>query len=104
MLKFDIELGELEALQQILPTGILRKVKQLAFEFHFIHLERLGPEMFRTWYSIFLELERQGFRKFKVHLNPNEKHTNKRSGTYHPGCCYEMYYINLHFLSDKLQI
>ena len=103
MLKFDIEVMEIEALSHMLLTGILQNVKQLAFELHFMDLLVLGPEIFRTWYLIFLELERQGFRKFKWHLNPSTPGWNVRSGRLFNGCCYELYYINLRFLSDKLR-
>ena len=99
MLKIDIEYGEYEVLQQALPTGILRNVKQLAFELHMWHFPTMGLGMFRTAYSLLLELERQGFRRFHSHINPLEPFTNIRTGRRSKGCCFELYYVNLKFLT-----
>ena len=101
MLKFDIEFGEFEALQQMLRTGILSHVKQLAFELHVQTLYQLGPGIFKTMYWMLLELERQGFRRFRSDINRNGPINNPRTGVHLPGCCFEMYYINLQFLTNK---
>ena len=102
MLKFDVEHGEIEALQQLLPTGILRQVKQLAFELHIWYLGVMGIPMFQTWYMMLIELERQGFRRYRTDINPTNRIRNARTGNRYNGCCYEMYYINLKFLSQYL--
>ena len=102
MLKFDIEYGEIEALQQMLPTGILRKVKQIAFELHIWELGVVGLPMFQKWYWMFLELERQGFRRYRCDVNPTNQIRNRRTGNRYNGCCYEMYYINLKFLAQHI--
>ena len=102
MLKFDIEHVEIEALQQMLSTGILRQVKQIAFEFHIWQLGVMGIPMFRIWYLILIELERQGFRRYRCDINRTNKISNERTGNNYDGCCYEMYYINLKFLAQHL--
>ena len=101
MLKFDIENGEFEALRQILPSGILRQVKQLAFELHLWEFPRIGVGLYQTAYRLLLELERQGFRRFRSHINPAARFFNRRTGRQAPGCCFEMYYVNLRFLTQK---
>ena len=101
MLKFDIEYGEFEALEQMLHTGILRQVKQLAFELHVNILYIFGPEIYKTVYRMLLELERQGFRRFRSDINRNAPFTNPRTGVNISGCCFEMYYINLNFIVNK---
>ena len=102
MLKFNVEHGEIEALQQMLPTGILRQVKQIAFELHIWQLGLVGLPMFQIWYWMLLELERQGFRRYRCDVNPFNQIKNLRTGYGYNGCCYEMYYINLKFLTQHL--
>ena len=104
MLKFDIEHGEIEALQQMLPTGILRQVKQIAFELHIYkyYLGVMSIPMFQTWYLMLRELERQGFRRYRTDINRAYQIINARTGNHYEGCCYEMYYINLKYLAQHL--
>ena len=102
MWKFDIESSEFEVLQQVIRTGILRQVKQLAFELHMPFFRNVGAGLYMTTYEALLELERQGFRKFRSHQNPSGPFFNPRSGRGSKGCCFEIYYINLRFLAQKL--
>ena len=97
--KFDIETSDLEVLNQVVRSGILRQVKQVVFELHMETLRRVGAGLFQSTYEILLELERQGFRKFRSHQNPNSKSVNSRTGRPDQGCCFEVYYINLRFLT-----
>ena len=96
----DIEFSEYEVFQQALTTGILSRVKQLAFELHVAKMFWFGPQLFRSAYLMLLELERQGFRKFRSDLNKHSAYRNYRTGVSPGGCCFEMYYINLKFLKS----
>ena len=101
MWKFDIEKSDLEVLNQVVRSGILRQVKQVAFELHMQTLRSVGAGLFQWTYEILLELERQGFRKFRSHQNWHGKSVNSRSGRSDGGCCFEVYYINLKFLTHS---
>ena len=102
-LKFDIEFWEFEVLQQIIRTGVLNQVKQMAFEIHMNIFYRMGGSgLYITTYEALLELERQGFRKFLAHQNPAAAYVSPRTGKRSKGCCFEIYYINLRFLAHKL--
>ena len=103
MWKFDIEFWEFESLNQAIRSGVLRQVKQLAFEIHMPIFQTggVGAMLYQTTYEMLLELERQGFRKFRCDTNKSNKYINRRTGRRSPGCCFEMYYINLRFLKEK---
>ena len=102
-LKFDIEAWEFEVLQQIIRTGVLNQVKQMAFELHMTKFHEVGGSgLYITTYEALLELERQGFRKFFTHQNPNSVFVNPRTGRESKGCCFEIYYINLRFLAHRI--
>ena len=104
-LKFDIEFWEFEVLQQIVRTGVLNQVKQIAFELHMakFHEEVGGSALYTTMHEALLEMERQGFRKFLTHQNQALPFFNYRTGRNSKGCCFELYYINLRFLAHKLR-
>ena len=102
-LKFDIEFWEFEVLQQIIRTGVLNQVKQMAFELHMARFNGGGASgLYTVMYEALLELERQGFRKFLTHQNPVNPYVNPRTVRKNKGCCMEVYYINLRFLARKL--
>ena len=102
MWKFDIELWEFESLNQVIRSGVLRQVKQLAFELHMPIFQTGGISalLYQTMYEMLLELERQGFRKFRSDTNRANIYTNIRTGRRSPGR-FEMYYINLRFLKQE---
>ena len=102
MWKFDIEFWEFESLNQVIRSGVLRQVKQLAFELHMTIFQRGGISalLYQTTYEMLLELERQGFRKFRSDTNRANIYTNIRTGRRSPGR-FEMYYINLKFLKQE---
>ena len=104
-LKFDIEFWEYEVLQQIVRTGVLNQVKQIAFELHMakFHMEVGGSALYTTMHEALLEMERQGFRKFLTHQNQALPFFDYRTGRSSKGCCFELYYINLRFLTHKLR-
>ena len=103
MWKFDIEYWEFESLNQVIRSGVLRQVKQLAFELHMPIFQRRGISalLYQTTYEMLLELERQGFRKFRCDINKTHNYTNTRTARRSPGCCFEMYYINLRFMKQE---
>ena len=100
--KFDIEFGEYEVLQHVVRSGLLRQVKQVAFELHTRYFHLVGAGLYMTIYEALLELERQGFRKFRSRQNPVAPFLNPRTGKMNNGCCFEVNYINLRFLAQKL--
>lgn len=99
MLKMDTEGAEWPCLVDWLSSGVLSRIKQIAFEVHTPKLRSRGEQMTVedhlriTW--LFDELRKQGFLKYHV----------KMGGCCHtfspwaiaPSrllCCYELFYVN----------
>lgn len=111
----DIEYSEWDVLRQVVRDGVLKNVKQLAFEIHTPELfriykekgksfpERLG-EKDRADFVVMLEtlrsLETLGFRKFNYRLNPFGNYDSPYSSKVR-SCCYDLHYINTNFLREN---
>ncbi|GFR99375.1 hypothetical protein ElyMa_002791600 [Elysia marginata] len=131
-LKMDIEFSEWAVLEEALrDEGTLRYIKQLGFEIHTPDLftiyrdqvaaakdvDSLGPlslsdvggpdtDPRRTFVHMFEALNRLeilGFRKFNYRKNLFGSYKSNITGL-ERSCCYELHYINLHFLSDNLTV
>ncbi|XP_069142642.1 uncharacterized protein [Argopecten irradians] len=93
IVKMDVEGSEWPALNQILDSGLLAKVRQLFVEFHTydIHISVSYLEHLKT----FRRLYEQGMRVFWSH--PNQVYNNilRSNLTYFEiSGCYEIYFIN----------
>ncbi len=99
-LKIDIEFNEWECFREMLENRTLQNVKQLGFEIHTSNL--VGnpgtKQYFYYWYGILRGLEEIGFRKYHYHVNPYGVYESSWTGK-SQSCCYELYYINLHFIT-----
>lgn len=67
-LKIDIEFGEWSAIPQIIQSGMMDKVRQLAIEIHLIHQENL--EQMRDRIRVVRSIEEHGMIRFDSKLNP----------------------------------
>ena len=92
--KMDIEGSEVPSLKEMIPSGSLKNVKQLAFEVHMYDQTKLGRYNF---YSLLYSLEKLGFRRYYYHINPNCFRRSRVSGIAR-SMCYELYYININYL------
>jgi hypothetical protein len=91
-LKMDVESSEWPALEEMLATNVLDRVKQLAMEIHVDNTVRDLPKKL----SILRQLEAVGFRRWSyaqnmITLRSMRKHTMN--------CCYEMVYVNAKYIS-----
>ena len=70
ILKLDVEKWEWDVLPDILKSGSLRYVDNLAIEFHLeLHSPEQGREVYFTAVSILKDLYDEGFRIFWTHQN-----------------------------------
>lgn len=103
VLKIDIEYSEWESLRNMMSTRTLANVKQLIFELHTAEVERIHrtstKEDFADMYAVLRGLELAGFRRFHYHYNPLGRYTSAQTGKTRT-CCYELYYVNIRFLSQ----
>jgi len=92
-LKSDVERFEWSALEAMFSEGFLSKyVKQIGIEYHNHYIKK----HVRQYIEVLVKLEELGFRKWKVHWNMNcLKETEKHL---YVAYCYEVYYVNIHFL------
>ena len=101
MLKIDIDYAEWTCFRAMLADGSLRGVKQLIFEIHTSEVQTvLRPTTAQEFYEMYgtlQALEHAGFRRYNVHVNPLGQYTSSRTGKTR-SCCYELYYVNIHFL------
>jgi hypothetical protein len=95
LIDFDV----LVSRQQVLDSGILANVEQLAFEIHLwdgkgpFASEKQRYEVLQLWYDIVRELEDAwGFKLTYVHTNPLSTQTEWGLG-FHLLCCYEVSWI-----------
>jgi hypothetical protein len=105
VVKLDIEYNEWVCLQQMVTDGSLNNVKQLIFEIHTPEVETVqrpsSKQDFLDMYLTLAALEHIGFRKYHYHSNPLGHYTSVRTGKTR-SCCYELYYINIHFLKEHI--
>lgn len=105
-LKIDVEYNEWSSLLTMLREGSLRNVKQIGMEIHTrvlfkneLTITHIDRDEYFIWYGILYELEKQGFRRYKYHINPmSETLLNSQKETI--SCCLELYYININFLEN----
>ena len=69
LLKIDIEGSEWEVIPQMFASGIMRKVRQFAFELHFYE-PASNVDYYRQGLGLIVLLERHGFRCFYSRHNP----------------------------------
>ncbi|RUS82006.1 hypothetical protein EGW08_010233, partial [Elysia chlorotica] len=107
-LKIDVEFSEWAVLEEAMEDqGTLGYIKQLGVEVR-------SPSVFfdpsadprRTFVHMFEALHRLeilGFRKFNYRKNPFGSYKSNITGL-ERSCCYELHYINSHFLSDNFTV
>jgi len=102
LLKVDIEGNEWDSLLKAIRDRSMLNFDQLLFEIHFYpnsitHQQVNG--LIDKWYSLFQELEIQGWEVFYSHTNPQSSLTRFPSSFYVP-CCYELSLINTNNLPN----
>ncbi|XP_069130239.1 uncharacterized protein [Argopecten irradians] len=93
IVKMDIEGSEWPAMESFIPSGTLKNIRQLYFEFH----TGITPsENYRTRMINFRKLYDNGFRLFWGHPNPVQVNLGRYVETGRQvSACYEEYYINV---------
>ncbi|XP_011437111.2 probable methyltransferase-like protein 24 isoform X1 [Crassostrea angulata] len=102
VLKIDIEEYEYMAVPNMLQTGILKDIRQMAIEFHVTlkadRSRRYKEEPPRDKYffalSLFKDLYDIGFRIFWTHRNPTCKFFSKK-GNVERVTCHEVSFVNI---------
>ena len=102
VLKIDIEEYEYLAVPNMLQTGILKDIRQMAIEFHVTlkpdRSRRYKEEPPRDKYffalSLFKDLYDLGFRIFWTHRNPTCKFFSKK-GNVERVTCHEVSFVNI---------
>lgn len=102
VLKIDIEEYEYMAVPNMLQTGILKDIRQMAIEFHVTlkadRTRRYKEEPPRDKYffalSLFKDLYDIGFRIFWTHRNPTCKFFSKK-GNVERVTCHEVSFVNI---------
>ncbi|KAK4018581.1 hypothetical protein OUZ56_000627 [Daphnia magna] len=97
-LKMDIELDEWAVIPQIIKSGMLDKIRQLAVEIHLPIKD--SPEQMRDRVRIIRSLEEEGMVRFDSKLNPWYSGTFKLLGLSGPRG-YEIAWYNSKFLNSK---
>jgi len=96
-----VDYAEWSCLRQMVTDGSLRLVKQLIIEIHTSEVLTVGRptsrQEFVNMYDMLAALERAGFRRYHCHYNPQGTYNSVRTGKTRT-CCYELSYINIHFL------
>lgn len=104
ILKIDIEFYEWECMRNMISDNSLENVKQLMFEMHTPEVAMVQrpstKEDFAMMYDLLSDLEKAGFRRYNVHVNPLGQYTSSRTGKTR-SCCFELYYVNIRFLKLK---
>ena len=104
VLKIDIDYAEWSCLRQMLSDNSLLRVKQLIVEIHMSEVLTVGRptsrQEFVEMHDTLTALERIGFRRYHYHYNPQGTYTSVRTGKTRT-CCYELNYINIHFLVPR---
>lgn len=99
-LKIDIEGSEWEVLSQIMESGMLANVRQIAVEIHFLDGEEMTLMKLRKLAGILRSLEdRYGMVRFDSKMNPWSKNVAKGLGVLNY-FCYEIAWYNSLFLSS----
>ena len=94
-LKMDIEAAEWTIIPQIIESGMMGNVRQLAFEIHLSIDDTLAS--MRERFRIVRSIEEQGMVRFDSKLNPWFRGTFKNLGVTGP-CGYEIAWYNSKFL------
>ena len=98
-LKIDIEGNEWTALMQIMSSGILDRVKQLALEVHFNWPGTPDAQQVRRRLEIIGSLERDhGFAKFDYRNNLNSQGSMVQDTQRNYFACAEVVFLNTKFL------
>ncbi|KAI9563029.1 hypothetical protein GHT06_010486 [Daphnia sinensis] len=99
-LKMDIESSEWEVIPQIIKSGMLDKIRQLAIEIHLPTKDSL--EQMRDRVRILRSLEEEGMVRFDSKMNPWSTGTFKPVGLrgLRP-LCYEIAWYNSKFLNGE---
>jgi len=93
-LKIDIENSEWASIDSMISTGILSRVRQLALEIH-VH-SRLPKDLYSSYLRL-KALEDAGMRRWYCSRNYFKlKKTKNGFRT----CCFEIVYVNTHFLTQ----
>jgi len=93
-LKFDIELSEWPAIDSMIATGALSRVRQMAIEIHPPAWKWTSDSFYSSFQKLKL-LEDAGMRRWYVAMNSYDiRRTDNGLRT----CCYEIVYINANFL------
>ncbi|XP_041370848.1 methyltransferase-like protein 24 [Gigantopelta aegis] len=91
VLKMDVETAEWPALISMMEAGELKTVRQLLMEFH------TKGDMQKL--EIFSNLEKLGFRRFFVHLNPACRFLSLGIFPVRSSGCQEVHFVNTNILS-----
>jgi len=99
-LKIDIECSEWSAFDAILAKPkCLSKVKQMLVEFHpCLPLNAVEPERFLGYLRTFREIDRLGFKLWRVWNNFACKFSSIRIGDTKFFGCFNAYYLNVNYL------
>ena len=101
----DIDFSEWDSFPNILADGVLKNVKQIAFELHTVEMHKHRKHLNKfdstakdltTYLQVLKGFEDQGFRKWLVHSNGWGMYDSKMTGERRT-CCYEVYYVNTNF-------
>ncbi|XP_033743287.1 uncharacterized protein LOC117329445 [Pecten maximus] len=96
--KMDIEESEWGAIGQMLTSGVLKNVRQLAVEFHSPNVT--PGKHYLQKLEILNRLYNSGFRLFWAHPNQMRGNQRRLAGTNREvTVCYELYYLNARYSS-----
>ncbi|KAK2149895.1 hypothetical protein LSH36_432g00010 [Paralvinella palmiformis] len=99
-LKIDVEDSEWDVMPEMLRSGSLDNVKQLALELH--TKADTTIQDYRLYLETLYTLESRGFKKWTYHLNPRCTYHLPDINRYFSHC-QEVYYVNLDYLTpDQL--
>jgi hypothetical protein len=93
-LKFDIEVSEWPAIDSMIATGVLSRVRQLAVEIHPPGWKWTADSLYYSFQKLKL-LEDAGMRRWYVAMN---SYDIRRTPDGLRTCCYEIVYINANFI------
>ncbi|XP_014868471.1 PREDICTED: methyltransferase-like protein 24 [Poecilia mexicana] len=99
VLKADMESAEWKILENLVLEGVLDSVGQLLLELH-LHwagFEVAGddPSVVRYWFSLLKELERAGFRLFRVHSDPSTPRLFLHKNILNASSAYTLSWVNV---------
>jgi len=92
-LKFDIESSDFPALESMLSSGVLSRVRQMGLE---VHIGGGDTRSLLGYYNLLKQLEDQGMLRWYFMMNYYNMRQTKNGFR---SCCYEMVYINTRFIT-----